>query len=215
MHLRVYDCSEGVTTTEAGDLTTLAPRQSCGPLRAVAGDSVFRTFTSINLSGFTILLSGSTSKCNVSRVSRHVSHPVYHVTCPGYHVTCPVYHVTCALPRPLHQPGVAALLRQLHLPRPHRHQLQPVRDLAAVAGEAAGEDLVVVLMLVMLQLPGLTGATAVTIAVTMIAGYYGAALLLASDTTNRSRQLGCRGRPAADDDCAPQDPLSCGGGRAS
>ena len=73
----------------------------------------------------------------------------------------------------------------------------------------------VVLMLVMLQLPGLTGATAVTIAVTMIAGYYGAALLLASDTTNRSRQLGCRGRPAADDDCAPQDPLSCGGGRAS
>ena len=208
MHLRVYDCSEGVTTTEAGDLTTLAPRQSCGPLRAVAGDSVFRTFTSINLSGFTILLSGSTSKCNVSRVSRHVSHPVYHVTCP-------VYHVTCALPRPLHQPGVAALLRQLHLPRPHRHQLQPVRDLAAVAGEAAGEDLVVVLMLVMLQLPGLTGATAVTIAVTMIAGYYGAALLLASDTTNRSRQLGCRGRPAADDDCAPQDPLSCGGGRAS
>ena len=72
----------------------------------------------------------------------------------------------------------------------------------------------VVLMLVMLQLPGLTGATAVTIAVTMIAGYYGAALLLASDTTNRSRQLWCRGRPAADDVCA-QDPRSCGGGRAS
>ena len=47
-------------------------------------------------------------------------------------------------------------------------------------------------MLVTLQLPGLTGATAVTIAVTMIAGYYGAALLLASDTTNRSRQLWCR-----------------------
>ena len=53
----------------------------------------------------------------------------------------------------------------------------------------------VVLMLVMLQLPGLTGATAVTIAVTMIAGYYGAALLLASDTTNRSRQLWSGGDP--------------------
>ena len=78
-----------------------------------------------------------------------------------------------------------------------------------------GQALVAVLMLVMPQLPGLTGATAVTIAVTMIAGYYGAALLLASDTTNRSRQLCAgRGRPAADDDCA-QDPRSCGGGQAS
>ena len=56
----------------------------------------------------------------------------------------------------------------------------------------------VVLMLVMLQLPGLTGATAVTIAVTMIAGYYGAALLLASDTTNRSRQLWCRAARGGD-----------------
>ena len=53
-------------------------------------------------------------------------------------------------------------------------------------------------MLVMLQLPGLTGATAVTIAVTMIAGYYGAALLLASDTTNRSRQLWCRAARGGD-----------------
>ena len=51
-----------MTTTETSDLTTLAPRQSCGPLRAVAGDSVFRTFTSINLASFALISLGVTGQ---------------------------------------------------------------------------------------------------------------------------------------------------------
>ena len=176
--MRVYNCSEGVTTTETSDLTTLAPRQSCGPLRAVAGDSVFRTFTSINLSGFTILLSGSTSKCHVSPVSCHTSR----VPCNMSRVLCPGRSISL-----VSQPSSGSST-YLGLTVTNFNQFGTWPLLQVRLGQA----LVAVLMLVMPQLPGLTGATAVTIAVTMIAGYYGAALLLASDTTNRSRQLWCR-----------------------
>jgi len=127
--VRKTSCS--TSDTEEDLTTTLAtPRQQIcqSTLRAVSG-SRFRSFTSINLSGFTVLLSGS-----APRTINIVSSPsAGTVTFAGLEIT-----------------------------NFNRYGTWPL-----------------------LQLPGLTGATAVTIAISMIAGYYGFALLTASSANNR------------------------------
>ena len=97
-----------------------------------AQGSQFRIFTSLDLSGFTILLTGSTGVRTINIVSAPSSGTVSYA---GLTLTNHNYLGTWPL----------------------------------------------------LQLPGLTGATAVTIAISMIAGYYGFALLAASGTNNRSK----------------------------
>ena len=115
-------------------MTTVAPRysrQSCETLRAVTS-SVLRVFSTINLSGFTILLSGSAPR-TINIVSAPSSGAV---TYNGLTVTS------------YNQWGTYPLL----------------------------------------QLPGLTGATAVTIFVSMVAAYYGLALLSASSANSNASE---------------------------
>ena len=116
------------------DQTTVAPRysrQSCEAIRAVSS-SVLRVFSSINLSGFTVLLSGS-----APRTINIVSAPTGAVSYNGLTVTS--FNTWGTYP--------------------------------------------------LLQLPGLTGATAVTIFVSMVAAYYGLALLSASSSSNNNKSI--------------------------
>ena len=117
--------------TEPPEETTYASfreTESCERLRIIS-PSFFRTFTTINLSGFTVLLTGSVRTVNI------VSFPSSGtVTFSG--VTVTNYNPFATLP--------------------------------------------------LLQLPGLNGATAVTIAISMFIAYYGAALFSAA-SANRSK----------------------------
>ena len=126
------DEEAGDNNTEPPEETTFASfreTESCDRYRIIS-PSFFRTFTSINLSGFTVLLSGSAPTVNI------VSFPSSGtVTFNGLTVTN--YNPFSTLP--------------------------------------------------LLQLPGFTGATAVTIAISMILAYYGAALFAAA-SANRSKK---------------------------
>ena len=117
--------------TEPPEETTFASfreTENCDRFRIIS-PSLFRTFTTINLSGFTVLLSGSVRTVNI------VSFPSSGTaTFNGLTVTN--YNPFSTLP--------------------------------------------------LLQLPGFNGATGVTIAISMIIAYYGAALFAAA-SANRSK----------------------------
>ena len=132
--VRKNSCAEAEAVdnnTEPPEETTFASfreTENCDRFRIIS-PSLFRTFTTINLSGFTVLLSGSVRTVNI------VSFPSSGTaTFNGLTVTN--YNPFSTLP--------------------------------------------------LLQLPGFNGATGVTIAISMIIAYYGAALFAAA-SANRSK----------------------------